>query len=263
MRAVLGIDSAWTAKQPSGVALCVERGRAWRCVAVAPSYADFVALAEGREVDWGRPRIAGGAPDPGRILRAAGALAPRARIQAVALDLPLARVPIAGRRAADQAVSREFGARKCSTYTASRERPGRISTVTRDGFEAAGFRLATVRPARGPAILEVYPHTALLSLVPAEERVPYKVSKSRRYWPEASPEVRRRRLLERWRPILASLRRHIAVDLDLPASFATFSSMKRYEDAVDALICAWVAVLFLAGNARPLGDETAAIWTPR
>jgi hypothetical protein len=38
--------------------------------------------------------------------------------------------------------------------------------------------------------------------------------------------------------------------------------MKRYEDALDAILCAWVAIEFLEGNAEPLGDEQAAIWTP-
>ncbi|MDW7774366.1 MAG: hypothetical protein SCH71_15885 [Desulfobulbaceae bacterium] len=51
----------------------------------------------------------------------------------------------------------------------------------------------------------------------------------------------------------------IRFKLDLDAE----SYLKRYEDALDALVCAWVGVKFLEGETQPLGDETAAIWCPR
>jgi hypothetical protein len=35
---MLGIDAAWTEKEPSGVALLKGRLGAWQCAAVAPSY---------------------------------------------------------------------------------------------------------------------------------------------------------------------------------------------------------------------------------
>lgn len=263
MRAVIGIDAAWTEQQPSGVALCVEEGGKWRCEAVAPSYDDFIALADGRAIDWCRPRIPGSSPKPERILGAARAMAPGSSIAAVALDLPLARGPITGRREVDQMVSRTFGAMGCGVHSPSPARPGRISTVVRQGFERLGFHLATVGPEDRPAILEVYPHTALLSLLHAEFRLPYKVSKSGRYWPGEPVKVRCERLLEQWQRILAALRKVMSVDLELPRSFASLAGMKRYEDALDAVVCAWVAMAFLAGNAQPLGDDEAAIWTPR
>lgn len=37
-RAVLGIDAAWTAAAPSGVALVVEGERGWTCAGLAPGY---------------------------------------------------------------------------------------------------------------------------------------------------------------------------------------------------------------------------------
>jgi hypothetical protein len=42
----------------------------------------------------------------------------------------------------------------------------------------------------------------------------------------------------------------------------TLSSLRRFEDAIDALIWAWVGVGYPEGNARPGGDKTAAIWCP-
>jgi len=49
--AILGIDAAWTEKEPSGVALIEGARGGWRCVAVTPSYGTFLALAEGTPVD--------------------------------------------------------------------------------------------------------------------------------------------------------------------------------------------------------------------
>ena len=43
-------------------------------------------------------------------------------------------------------------------------------------------------------------------------------------------------------------------------STGTIASLKRYEDALDALICAWVGTEYLAGRLRAHGDATAAVW---
>src|SRR5438552_1783477 len=62
---------------------------------------------------------------------------------------------------------------------------------------AAGFPIATAAPddVRGPRLVEVYPHPALLTLLGRPYRVPYKVSKASRYWPDATPAERRASLL--------------------------------------------------------------------
>lgn len=263
MRAVLGIDAAWTATEPSGVALVVERGRRWRCVALAPSYGELLSLAAGRPVAWPSCRPAGCLPDPAALVDACARLAPGAALAAVALDVPLARGPIAARRAADDAVSRAFGARGLGAHSPSRERPGPISALLRDGFAARGFSLATGGAPTGRDLLEVFPHTAILALLGADYRVPYKASRALRYWPGASAPERRARLVAAWRRILRALARRIdGVRLVLPPAPATTSGLKRYEDALDALVCAWVGIEFLAGRATALGDGEAAVWTP-
>ena len=38
--------------------------------------------------------------------------------------------------------------------------------------------------------------------------------------------------------------------------------MKAFEDALDAIVCAWVAICVLEGRAEPYGDEESAIWIP-
>lgn len=39
--------------------------------------------------------------------------------------------------------------------------------------------------------------------------------------------------------------------------------VKAYEDALDAVVCAWVGVCALEGRAAPFGNEESAIWIPR
>ncbi|MFZ3083141.1 hypothetical protein [Rhodoferax ferrireducens] len=54
----------------------------------------------------------------------------------------------------------------------------------------------------------------------------------------------------------------IGLPLPLAASVLTLSALKRYEDALDALVCAWVGVCYMQGTAIAHGDDTAAIWCP-
>jgi predicted RNase H-like nuclease len=98
------------------------------------------------------------------------------------------------------------------------------------------------------------------------QRVPYKVSKSRRYWPEFTVRQRIEALLKEFQDIrnaLTNLFGPVAVPLPPAADVESLSSLKRYEDALDALVCAWVGVQFLLERSIPLGDGTAAIWCPR
>jgi predicted RNase H-like nuclease len=101
----------------------------------------------------------------------------------------------------------------------------------------------------------------------ASYRVPYKVSKAGRYWPTVPPSERRRKLVETWDEILRALGDTISgADLPLPtpdeAEILRTSVLKRYEDALDALVCGWVGVQYLQGLCTAYGDGTAAIWTP-
>jgi predicted RNase H-like nuclease len=266
MPVVLGIDTAWTATEPSGVALLAGDGLGWRCLAVAPCYEAFVALADRNAVDWTQSRFHGSLPDVHTLLGASQVLA-GAPVDLVALDMPIANAPFSCRRVADNAISTVFGGRGCSAHSPSAVRPGEIGANLTRQLHDAGYRLVTnsdsAPPVRG--FIEVYPHPALLTLMNATYRVPYKVQKSRRFWPQQSGRERIVSLLDEFRRIDAALRRHIdGIPQFLPAAEAvpSLSALKRYEDALDALVCGWVAVEFLRGHARAYGDGTAAIWVP-
>ena len=267
MTAILGIDAAWTATEPSGVALICSTSHGWRSVAVAPSYEMFIALSVGEAVNWDQTSIRGNAPDISRLLAAAKQLAGE-KVKLVTIDMPVATVPITARRVADDAISKEFGSQWCSAHTPNTTRPGKIGTEVSESLYASGYPLACDESVdvTSRCLLEVYPHPALLSLLQRDRRIPYKVSKSKRYWCDADVQQRITNLLLEFRNIydvLESVFDHL--DLALPQSRAvpTLTYLKRYEDVLDALVCAWVGVQFLAGETVPLGDETAAIWCPQ
>ena len=248
-RVVLGIDAAWTLHQPSGVAVAQERAGCWRLQVVAPSYESFVS--------------SDAAPDAAALLEATRRRCGRAP-DVVAIDMPLSRSPITARRVSDDAVSRAYGARHCSTHTPSVLRPGPISDRLTAGFAREGYGLATER-LRTPALIEVYPHPALVELVQAERRLPYKTGKVHSYWPDLNPVGRREALAEVWATIVGRLDGEVegvAAQLPPPDMTAPLRTLKAYEDMLDAVVCAWVGVCALEGRAQPFGDETSAIWIP-
>ena len=191
-RAVLGIDAAWTVSQPSGVALAVETEGGWRLAAVEASYGHFVGRANG-DAPGERPH--GSKPDAAMLLGAARQLCGR-RVDLVAVDMPMARRPIVGRRPCDTAISKRYGGKGAATHSPSAERPGKVSDALRTEFEALGYRLCTALPARG--LIEVYPHPALIEFMNETRRLAYKAGKTLIYWPDVSSDNRRLKLRAVW-----------------------------------------------------------------
>jgi predicted RNase H-like nuclease len=40
-------------------------------------------------------------------------------------------------------------------------------------------------------------------------------------------------------------------------------ALKAYEDQLDAVVCAYVAIAALEGRAESYGDDVSAIWVPK
>ncbi len=261
---VLGIDAAWTDRSPSGVAL-IRAGPdgLWKLVALAPSYDSFVELAAGNPVRWQDPPPTRGS-DPGTLLRAAERLLGGRRVTVVSVDMPLSRIDITGRREADNAVSRKFGARGCSTHSPNRDRPGRVSRDFHRSLSRLGYRLAVNRPG-ADTLIEVYPAPALLCLLGRDYRVPYKIARTLRYWPDLGRQERAEGIIRELKGIHEGLSRVIdEIPPFLPGLpyTGTLGSLKRHEDALDSLVCAWVGARYLEGRAEAFGDDDAAIWVP-
>ena len=260
MRSVLGIDAAWTAKEPSGVAVIADDGSGWSLRTAASSYLDFV---EPRDPDLGPTRPRGSIADVAALLSFSHRLLGHP-VDIVAVDMPLSLEPITTRRVSDNQVSSAYGARQCGTHTPNAVRPGPISDNLRQDFETLGYHLATT-DVKVPGLIEVYPHPALVELMDAPKRLPYKYGKTRNYWPTDTIVQRRAKLFDVWRSIIAHLESEISgvsEQLRLLGENDRGYRLKAFEDRLDAVVCAWVGACALDGRARPFGDETSAIWIP-
>lgn len=258
---VLGIDAAWSARNPSGIALLQRRGARWRSLRVAPSYTSFCERPRTR-VDW-EATPAGGLVDFEAVRRTCGLLAPEGYPTVVAVDMPVSLGRIAGRREADSAVSKAFGHLGCAVYTPSAHRPGAVGQAFSEILIEAGYTLCTCAHEGLPSLLEVYPHVSLICLMNADYRLRYKAYKTTDYWPEMPLDARKRLLLKQWKHIRGRLDEAIdGIVVPAPSASSSFAHLKRYEDALDALVCAWTATIFLAKDCTPLGDAQAAIWVP-
>jgi len=84
-------------------------------------------------------------------------------------------------------------------------------------------------------------------------------------WPGYDSRQRITALLEEFSAIHASLSNvfgPLTFELPRVGDVHTLAHLKRYEDALDALVCAWVGVQYLQRKTIALGDATAAIWCP-
>ena len=153
-------------------------------------------------------------------------------------------------------------------HSPSAERPGSIADQLRADFAALGCGLhTTITPRPFPALIEVYPHVALLALLNRDYRVPYKASRSLQYWKAEQLSVAERieRLLVEFRAIRTGLDAAISgIPPIIPDASAvrTLASLKPIEDMLDGLICAWMGIEHLEGRTAGLGDDSAAIWIP-
>jgi len=268
MTSILALDPAWTATEPSGVALLHQVKDRWKCVAVAPSYRQYVELANGTPVDWTKVPSSG-RPDVDALMGASRTLLDGDNVDLVTIDMPVALTAIHKRREADSAVSQKFGSKGCSTHSPSDVRPGEIGSQLTERFRELGYPVATVETPVGSTyvLAEVYPHPALLHLLGKDFRYKYKISRANEYWPEKTPADRRRRIVKNWRKIIDELSNTISkIELPMPdkADLENHPStgLKRFEDAIDALVCGWVGIKYLEGDCTAYGDESAAIWIP-
>lgn len=264
---VLGVDAAWTDKNPSGVALLkwVPNSKP-ELVRAGRSYDEF--YNDGKPV-WQNP-IEGSKPNFSKIIECCPD-----KVDLVALDMPLSPQGITGRREADNAISREYGNRQVSTHSPSSERPGFIATEIFKQLITERFKWANNKCIQTPAFIEVFPHIAIIELFGGDDecfnkRFQYKVQKRAKYWPGALKDERSRKIicnLNKLRNKIASVVTGIEQflpQLEPTRSYST-KCLKGYEDLLDAMLCALVGCNFLEGKAepKPPDDQTGVIWVPK
>jgi 23S rRNA A2030 N6-methylase RlmJ len=161
-----------------------------------------------------------------------------------------------------------FGGQGAAALPPNPAQPGALGVDYYNGLTAPAhcYTLAVdqnTKFASGHHLIEVYPHPALLTLLNAPYRVTYKSGKTNTYWPNTPVAERINNLLNVYRAINAALNNILGdTGLQIPANVATLTALKPYEDALDALICAWVGICCLEGKTKAYGDNQSAIWVP-
>jgi predicted RNase H-like nuclease len=238
---MIGVDLAWGTRAPTGVAVLDPQGR----------LVQLVSVRTDEEIDevlkpWiDRPCVVG-------------------------LDAPLHVVNPTGRRPCEAELSRAFAGQHAGAYPSNTGLPhfadgGRAARLARRYGLAVD---ASAAPAPGQRrALEVYPHSATVALFDLPQVLKYKARKGRTL-------ATRQAALARLVDLLASLGGLAGLPkLSSPDGFTslrreverapTAAALRRLEDPIDAIVCAYVAALFLAGRTCVIGDsETGAIVTP-
>ncbi len=240
----LGVDLAWGTKAPTGIAVVDGAGRLVLVTSVISDDDLDAAL---------RPWLAGPC--------------------LVALDAPLIVVNRTGRRPCEGELTRAFAAQHAGAYPCNTGLP-----TFSDGGRAAGFARrhgldvdATKAPEIGSRrALEVYPHSAAVALFDLPRVLPYKARKGRTLESRRAALLRLLTLISGLAtPQLPGAPPLIAPDETLQQLTAgletapTAAALRRLEDPIDAILCAYVGLLFRAGLTAVIGDaKTGAIVTP-
>ncbi len=162
----------------------------------------------------------------------------------IAIDAPLIVPNVEGARPVDRQITSLFGRYGAGCYPAYRNRPGGCTRGERivAGLHAVGFVQDPYIQSRQAmrSVFEVYPHPAMVSLFELDGILKYKAR------PQRGLDFRRSELT-RLRDLLASLKdRHPAMFMPATVTHRHIDALrgvafKRYEDLLDAAICAYIA----------------------
>ncbi len=216
----IGVDLAWSPRNNSAAVTLEAEAQPARWIAHSDHLGDNAAVLA--------------------FLQDAAAVSPAL----VAIDAPLIVPNEEGSRPVDRQITQTFGRYGAGCYPAYRNRPGSctrgeqlVAELARAGFVQDPY-LRTQVPVR--SVFEVYPHPATIALFQLKHTIKYKMR------PDRTLDFRRSEL-ERLRGYLASLNGHEpavsipAAVADLDISQLRGSAFKRYEDLLDAVLCAYVA----------------------
>lgn len=218
----IGLDLAWSSTNPSGVAVLEGDRNAAQLV-------HWGLLGDDREV---LAFLDGHSAGP----------------TIIAVDAPLTVPNRTGKRPGEAQLSPVFGRHQANAHPANRERMTRYNggeirgEVIKAALEARGFvddpfhlSAPDVR-----AVVEVYPHAAMVALFQLPRTLKYKQKGQGRVALDAAWREYHRHLatLGHAEPGLTGLEPLLAVD----PSVLRGSALKNHEDEVDAVMCAYVAL---------------------
>lgn len=259
MKFVLGIDAAWTDKEPSGVALLsIDEGNYIKAIKLARSYEEFCCDS----INWNKD-VNGSLPQYDKLLEFCNNN--QLPVDLFALDIPISPVKITGRRESDSQISKKYGGYGAATHSPNEIRPGYISEIIFSQLKELGYEW---NGGRSKSFIEVYPHTGIIELFHYNYRLPYKVQKRSKYWPNSSSEQRLRNIILNLNELRQNLVKYIpnlAEKLHELSPYKTYSVkyLKGYEDLLDAIVCSLTGCFYLMNKAKGYGDRGSTIWVPR
>jgi len=214
----VGLDLAWGQRQPSGVAVLDDAGRLVH-VSAHTDDADILAALEPFTT--------------GEVV--------------VGIDAPLVVENQTGNRPAETALNKDFHRFQAGAHPANKNKP-EFSDGTRGGRLAAALDLdLDPRSAAPRRALEVYPHAATIALFRLGRTLKYKDKKGRTFDQLHTELLRLVELIEGLQNAELPLRVRKNEDwqaLRTAIETATRKSqLRRAEDPVDAVLCAYVAML--------------------
>jgi len=257
---VLGIDTAWTETNPSGVALIKYQPGSYELIKIGRSYEEF---CEGK-LEWDKRRN-GSSPDMQRLIDCCKLNS--MNIHLVSLDIPLSPQPITERRVAEHKIATAYGAKGAAPHTPNINRPGPISETIFGQLTEQGYSFA-YEYTEEKAFIEVYPHTGIIELFNLDYRFPYKVGKENNYWPKEERTIRKYNLiknlatLKEWLGLKVSNVSQFIPDLNPNEKYDTWY-LKHYEDVLDAVVCGLTGCFYLEGKTIPYGNNLGTIWVPK
>jgi histidinol-phosphate phosphatase family protein len=216
----VGVDLAWSPRNLSGAAVLSADGQLLQASSSLTDDDEVLAYIEST--------LPGGTPG------------------IVAVDAPLAVPNETGSRPCDRQVASIFGRFEAAPYPANRRNLGRYgglrAEAIRQRLEAQGFDHDPAIDGRIPTrrIIETFPHPATVSLFSLERTLKYKARSQRTY-------PLRWRELEKLRSHLAALAQsnpplHLPPGIiEAPITGLRGQALKRTEDLLDAVVCAYTA----------------------
>jgi predicted RNase H-like nuclease len=216
----VGVDLAWSPRNTS---------------------AAVVLEAEGERAQWiAHCERLGDNEEMLAFIREAGGSGPAL----IAIDAPLIVPNEEGARLVDRQITRLFGRYGAGCYPAYRNRPGGCTRGEEIVLELTYYGFVqdphVQKRAATRTVFEVYPHPAMLALFHLAQTIKYKAR------PKRTLDFRRRELA-RLRACLVNLDGHEPALSSPPAvtdrdpNVLRGTAIKRYEDLLDAAICAYIA----------------------
>ncbi|MCY4016550.1 MAG: DUF429 domain-containing protein [Gammaproteobacteria bacterium] len=191
------------------------------------------------------------------------AIRSRDEVIGIAIDAPLIIENHNGQRACEKAVGRDYGGRKASCHTSNKSRyPDSLSVHLSSLLQKSGFQHLNGDQWQ----IECYPHPAIIECFGLSERLAYKKG---RVCEKKSGQAKLAKLigfLEYSKILPLKLLGNLKVSFsDSEINELQGKELKRNEDALDSVICLYIAGLYHEKIASTLyGDSIHGyIWIPQ